>query len=166
MVTAFHVIVDIVIPAVMVAMFACGLYIVRRAPERLAAAAGLAAGLIAFTIYALSSFKEFRAAPFSASNLPSFQWLPTLAGVVVGFTILWLLQRLQLSTGLVGLLVLLFVASSTIAGFSYFFASPLRRYAIYFALSLIFGVLIYVALFSNKLRENPELNSVLGRRRR
>jgi hypothetical protein len=166
MVTAYHVLVDIFFPVIMIAMFITGIYLIRKSPERVPTLAGLGAGLVGFTIYAVSSFGKLKAIPFNASALPSFQWLPTLAGVALGILALWLLQRFELNAGLMGLFVLLLVASSSIASFSYFFVSPLRSYAIYFTLGMLFGVLVYLIVFWQKLRDIPELMDVLPARRR
>jgi len=158
--------VDILVPAIMLLMFLAGIYIIRRASQKVSPVAGFSAGLVAFAIYAVSSFREFHAAPFNASNLPSFQWIPTVGGALTGLLILWLLQALKLHSGLLGLFVLLLIASSSIAAFSYFFVSPLRQYVIYFALGMLFGMLLYVALFSDSLRKIDEINEILPGRRR
>lgn len=166
MVTAYHILVDIFFPVIMIVMFMTAIYLIRRSPERIPTLSGFAAGLVAFAIYAVSSFSKLRASPFNASTLPTFQWLPTIAGVTLGILALWLLQRFELNAGLMGLFVLLLVGSSTIAVFSYFFISPLRGYAIYFTLGMLFGVLLYLIIFWQKLREIPELRDVLPARRR
>lgn len=166
MVTAYHVLEDIFFPAIMVLMFLTAIYLIRKAPEYFPALAGFLAGLVAFTTYAVSSFAKLKAIPFNASALPTFQWLPAVAGVVLGILALWLLQRFELNASVLGLFVLVLVGSSTIAIYSYFVVSPWRRYSIYFTLGLLFGVLLYLVVFWQKLRDVPELSDVLPRRRR
>ena len=166
MVTAYHVIVDILVPAIMLLVFLSGIYIARRAPEKVPAIAGFSAGLVAFAIYAVGSFRDFHAVPFNAASLPAFQWIPTVGGALIGLLVFWLLQQLKLNSGLVGLFVLLLVASSSIAAFSYFFESPLRRYVIYFTLGMLFGMLLYIALFYDSLRDVDEVSELLHGRRR
>lgn len=166
MITTYHILEDIFFPAIMVCMFVTAVYLIRKAPEYFPVMAGFLAGLVAFTTYAVSSFSRLEAIPFNASALPTFQWVPAVVGVALGILALWFLQKFELNASLLGLFVLVLVASSTIAVYSYFVTTPWRRYSIYFTLGLMFGVLLYLVVFWQKLRDVPELSDVLPRRRR
>lgn len=135
-------------------MFVAGLYVSQRAKNfQYSAYAGLCAGLVCFVIYVVSSFTTFQAPSLVVKTLPSFHILPVTLGAVLGFLILLLLNYLRRPSGLVGLFVLFLIASSSIAAFSYFFASPLRSFAIYFALGSLFGMLLHIILFPEAIRE-------------
>lgn len=121
----------------------------KNATYRLSARAGLFAGLVAFAIYVVSSFSALQAPSLRALKLPTFHPIPAAIGAVLGFTLLQLVQlaKEKMTAGLVGLFVLFLVGTSSVAVFSYFFASPLRGFAIYFTLSTLFGMLVDVMLF-------------------
>ena len=166
MITTYHILEDIFFPTIMICMFITAIYLIRKAPEYFPALAGFLAGLVAFTTYAVSSFSQLKAIPFNASALPTFQLLPAIVGVALGILALWLLQKFELNASLLGLFVLVLVASSTIAVYSYFVITPWRHYSIYFTLGLMFGILLYLVIFWQKLRDIPELSDVPPRRRR
>ncbi|HCU93249.1 MAG TPA: hypothetical protein DHU96_11155 [Actinobacteria bacterium] len=151
----YRIVVDFIVPGIMLVMFGVGIYLSAKVPQqfRLSAVAGLCAGLVAFAVYVVSSFTKFQAPALNVTSLPSFHWVPTIIGAVMGFAMLRVLQYLKLNAGLLGLFILVLIASSSIAAFSYFFASPLRDFAIYFALSTAVGMLLHVMLFPERIRE-------------
>ena len=103
------------------------------------------AGLVAFALYVVSVDIDLRT---SAVRPIGFHWIPIAAGLISGFGLLLLVQRFwQGAVGLVGLFVLFLVASSSIATFSHFFASPFRNFAIDFSLATLFGMLLNVIIF-------------------
>ena len=123
---------------------------------RLPAIAGLAAGLVAFAIYVVSSFSDLRSPSLGLEPIPKFQLFPLIIGGAAGFGLLPLGKFLDNArSGLVGLFILFLTATSSSALFSYFFASPLRTSAIYLALGFMSGALVNIVLFSPADRSPP-----------
>ena len=161
----YHAIVYFVVPGILLALLVAAIFASQVVPRelRLSARAGLCAGLVAFAIYVASSFENFQAPPHSAKTLPEFHWIPALSGLVLGFALLMFLQVLKFVPALIGLLTLLLVASTSSAAFSYFYISRQRDYTIYFALSVLLGVLLYIIFFSRNETVREMLNREGGR---
>jgi len=149
----YHIVVEFVVPGIMLIMLIAGIVLALRVPQRfrIPAVAGLCAGLVCFAIYVVSSFQDFQAPAVTVTKLPGFHLLPTLLGLLLGFGILRLLEFLNLNSGLFGLFILILIMSSSVAIFSYFFTSPLRDFAILFALSAAVGMLLHVMLFPKRI---------------
>src|SRR6185437_12086438 len=98
----------VVVPVIMLFTFLVGIYASRKVTTdfRLSATAGLYAGLVAFAIYAVSSFSTHQALSLRVLRLPGFHLLPVIIGAVLGFTLLQIVQFFKLTTGLVGLFVM------------------------------------------------------------
>ena len=146
---AYHDVDNAIDPLIMLAALNLGIYISRHGTReyRLSANSGLYAGLVAFSIYVVSSFSSSQTLQLRVLQLPGFNFLPVALGIVLGFAVLQIVRISKLTSGLVGFFILFLVASGSIALFSYFFASPLRNFTVYFALSTLFGGLISVMLF-------------------
>ncbi|MEW2382588.1 hypothetical protein AB0873_10950 [Micromonospora sp. NPDC047707] len=151
----YSAVVFVVIPSIMIAMLMLGFYVARRVSRdfRLSAMAGLCAGLVGFAIYVVASFSRLRSPELALDGLPRFHWIPSIIGFVVGFSVLLLVRFFRLTAGLVGLMVLFLTFAGSTSAFSYFFASPLRGFAIFLALSAMFGMLLNVLLFPEPIRE-------------
>lgn len=159
----YHWIIYFIVPGIMIAILVVGIYISQRVPNRyrLSARAGLAAGVVAFIIYVVASFRTLKAEPPNAITLPTFHWVAAITGLAIGFGLLLLLQLLKLTPALVGLFFLFLVATSSTAAFSYFFVSHTRDFSIFFALSALLGILLYIIFFSEK----DVVREILGRER-
>jgi MFS family permease len=146
----YHAIIYILAPATMLSPLVLSLFIAIRLPKesRLPAVAGLFSGIIAFAIYVVSSFSDITSAAIGLNFLPAFKLVPVAVGGVVGFGLLLLIKFLRTArAGLVGLFIAFLAATSSIALFSYFFASPLRASLIYLALGFIGGTYVNIAVF-------------------
>ena len=120
----YHAVVYIAVPVIMLLMLMLSLFVTARVPReyRLSSVAGLFAGFVAFAIYVVSSFSDFRSPTLGLDAIPTFKWLPIVIGAAIGFGLLLLGQFLDVARpGLVGLFVC-FGGTSSMAGFSYFFA--------------------------------------------
>lgn len=161
--SVYHWIIYFIIPGIMIAILVTGIIISQRVPSRyrLSARAGLGAGVVAFVIYIAASFSSLKAEPPNASTLPTFHWVAFIAGLALGFGLLLLLQLLKLAPAVVGLFFLFIVATTSTAAFSYFFVSRTRDFTIFFALSALLGILLYIIFFS----EEVVVKEILGRQR-
>jgi hypothetical protein len=142
----------------MLVMFALPLYITARIPKELRypAIAGVFAGLVAFAIYVVGSLSDFRSPSHGLGALPKFQLFPVVVGGAAGFGMLLLGKFLDNTrSGLVGLFIAFLTATSSIALFSYYFASPLRTSAIYLAFGFMSGACVNIMLFSPTDRSRP-----------
>jgi hypothetical protein len=141
-----------IVPAIILSIFVLSLYIAVKLPKesRPSGIAGLFAGIVAFAIYVVSSFSYPSSPAADLSSLPTFKLAPVVIGGVAGFGLLLLIKFLGTArSGLVGLFIAFLTATSSSALFSYFFASPLRAYAINLAFGVIFGALVNILfLFS------------------
>jgi hypothetical protein len=164
--TIYDAVINIVIPGIMLAMLIFSVYVAGKASSRyrLSAIAGLSAGLVVFAIYVVSSLSASESPQFALNRTPTFSWLPVGIGIVLGFTALFLVHVPQLRSGLIGLFTLFLAATSSVAVFSYFFASPLRDFSIFFALSALFGMLLHVALFPEGVRDVLNTDKLYGLR--
>jgi hypothetical protein len=144
----------VILPSIMVAIFAFAWVIARTAkyPELTVSAwAGFFAGLITFVIYVVSQLAQINDPDFRVATLPGLLLLPLTSGLTAGFTFLWLI-RFALPTRLVGILTLMLSASSSAALFSYLFLSELRVSVLYWTLGSALGILLHVVLFPESLR--------------
>jgi hypothetical protein len=144
----------VVLPSIMVALFAFAWVIVTTAkyPElKVSAWAGLFAGLVTFVIYVVSQLRQINDPDFRVATLPGLLWVPLGSGLAAGFAFLWLI-RFALPTRLVGILTLMLSASSSAALFSYLFLSALRVTVLYWTLGSALGILLHVVLFPESLQ--------------
>ena len=110
--------------------------------------------MIIFGLYFLKTFQGTDVAPQAGlARLVDASWLPALAGIVIGFALLWCVQATRLRTGLRGLLTLFLTSTSSIALYGYFFDSPVRDVAVLFAYGSMLGIILYVILNGSRLRE-------------
>jgi hypothetical protein len=145
-----------VLPGIMVVMLLAAIFVAVRSDsaQRTSAFAGVAGGVIVFGLYFLKTFQGTDVAPEAGlATLVDASWLPALAGFVVGFLMLWCVQATRLRTGLRGLLTLFLTGTSSIALYGYFFDSPIRDVAVLFAFGSMLGMLLYVILYWQRLRE-------------
>ncbi|MFI9387549.1 hypothetical protein [Kutzneria sp. NPDC052558] len=151
----FWLVVYIVMPAIMLTMLAAGFVVASRATEqsRLSARAGVGGGLVVFAIYFVTTTDSSRPPAFGLDSHFDGSWLPIVAGFVCGLGVLSAVQATRLQSGFVGLLTLFLAATSSIALYGYFFASPSRAFAVSFALSSMLGMILYVVLFGKGVRE-------------
>jgi hypothetical protein len=151
----YNAILNVVIPGIMLAMLIFGIYIAAKTSKvnRISAIAGISAGFVAFAIYVVSSFSNSQAPQAGVGEIPVFHWIPVAVGLVLGFAVLRVAPLLKVHASLVGLLTLFLTATGAISSFSYFFMSPSRDFTIFFGLSVLFGMLTHLALFSTLTRE-------------
>jgi hypothetical protein len=138
-----------VVPALIFAFgFIYALRLCRRAKapaQRLSARAGLYAGLLVLAGII------FRWPPLSvlggnAPGLPGWVVLVILgAGLIIGFSALWLIKRYA-CTSIVGVIVLVIAATSTVAAYTYLFASALREPLFWAAWGITFGASLHLVL--------------------
>jgi hypothetical protein len=159
----YHWIIYFIIPGIMITILVVGIFLSQRVPSRyrVSARAGLGAGVVAFIIYIAASFSSLKAVPPNASTLPTFHWVAFIVGLAIGFGLLLLLQLLKLAPAIVGLFFLFIVATTSTAAFSWFFVSRNRDFTIFFALSALLGILLYIIFFSEK----EVVKEILGRQK-
>lgn len=146
----FFVIVWLFIPLVIASMLVLAIALAVRAPrgDRVAAVAGIFAGLILFSAYVATQITgvDDGSAPSFAVRGLAFTWAPVLTGVVVGFGAPWVIRVLRGYTNLLGILTLLLSSAGMLALFNYFFASQFRDFTVLLSLSVLFGILLHVAI--------------------
>lgn len=145
----------IFVPGVHMALFAFGLVIIARAamPEHKASSrAGLWGGLVAFVVYVITSVSKIKNITFTVKILPAFEFVPAAIGALVGFLFL-LAARYLLPTRLVGLIVLMLSAASTIALYSYLLMVSMRPDILFLSLGFAFGALFHIVIFPNSIKE-------------
>lgn len=142
----------ILVPGVMLAMVALGVGIAIRpgGGPRLAAFAGVGAGIVAFTIY-FTLLPGTGQAIVTESNAAAF--VISVLGAVVAFAVLAVVQLGRYRRALVGLFPMFLVGTNTIALYSYFSASSLRVGVVQFALGSLFGILLYVIIFHDRFKK-------------
>ncbi|GHG01314.1 MULTISPECIES: hypothetical protein [Amycolatopsis] len=144
-----------IVPGVMAAMLFAGVVIAVRAESahRISAIAGFGFGIIAFVIYFLMSEDTGVATKAGLTSVDG-AWLPIMAGLLLGFTVLWGVQKAtRLHGGIQGLITLFLTATSSIALFGYFFDSPMRNFAVLFAAGSLGGILLYFVFYSRRVLE-------------
>jgi hypothetical protein len=145
-----------VMPGIMVVMLLAAILVAIRSDstQRTSAFAGVAGGVIVFGLYFFKTFQGTDVAPQAGlARLVDASWFPALGGFVVGFAMLWCVQATRLRTGLRGLLTLFLTSTSSIALYGYFFDSPVRDVAVLFAYGSMLGIILYVILYGQRLRE-------------
>lgn len=142
----------IAVPALMVAMVSLGIGIAVRPGHgsRLAAWAGVGAGIVAFFIYA-TLLPGKAQATITDSNAAAAVF--TTLGVVASFLIISVVQVSRYRRALVGLFPMFLVGTNTIALYAYFSASSLRVGVVQFALGSLFGILFYIAIFDERFKK-------------
>lgn len=145
----------VVVPGILAAMLFAGIVIALRAESahRISAFAGCAFGIMMFIIYVMMSGDTGAA---KETGLPSVNgaWLPVLTGLVVGFIVLWAVQKaIQLRAGIQGLITMFLTATSSIAIFGYFYDAPLRNFTVFFAAGALSGMLLYFVFRSRQVME-------------
>lgn len=158
----FFAIVWIFIPVVIASMFVLAIVLAARAHrgDRVAAIAGIFAGLILFSAYVATQVTgvDGNAPSFSVRGL-AFTWTPVLIGVVVGFGAPWVIRVLRGYTNLLGILTLLLSSAGALALFNYFFASQFRDFTVLLSLSVLFGILLHVAVVPGFMSRDRVVNS-------
>ena len=144
-----------VVPGFMAVMLLVGVVIAIRAESshRVSAYAGLGIGIMTFIIYFMMSGDVGAARRAGLTSL-SLAWVPIVLGLVVGFIVLWLVEKAtQLRHGIQGLITMFLTATSSIALFGYFYNSPMRNFIVLFAASATVGILLYFVFFSHRVRK-------------
>jgi hypothetical protein len=144
------------VPAIMLLILFLSIFITANVSRdtRTSAIAGLCLGLSVFVTYAWVSLPSTRFSIPSHDIIPAFEWLPVIGGSVVGFTLLIFGRIFEIvRAGLVGLLTLFLTATGSSAMFDYYFYSPGRADTIELSLGGLFGILLYVSLFSTEIRD-------------
>ncbi len=147
----YGVILWIIVPAIMTAMFIFGMVIASKSdsPVKASAWAGFLLGLLAFVIYLVNKLPSFQNLNFTFNSFPDFgfgSWVTLIEGGTVGFFLLWIILFMKPTRG-VGVITFLLVAASTCSLFSYIFIESIRDIALFFALGLICGVLLHIMFF-------------------
>jgi hypothetical protein len=127
--------------------------------SRVRAYAGLAAGLVAGSAFAITQLAGGRSE--EANGKFSFSIVAVLIGLAVGFGLPYVVLVLPKAQSLVGLVTLALSASSSLATLNYLFAGKARDFTMLLSMSLLFGILVYLIFNGDK---RPELRAVLGRR--
>ena len=109
------------------------------------ATAGAWAGLVVFVLFIVSQKNNGLAFSF---QLPAygFRFWPTILSAATGFGGSWLLDAIR-RYRVVGAFVLVLVASTSIALFSYVFVSDVRPHLVFLALGGALGVLLHQMLY-------------------
>lgn len=144
-----------VVPLIMVVLFfyACSLI---ESDNNVAKGAGVAAlliGILIFVVFLIgrASAVVFQVPTFDLNNLPGLDfssWLFLIIGLVVGFFLLWVVEK-NLKTRWIALIILVLSAVSLISLFEYLF-DPATRYTIFFLmLGIAIGMLARRAFLSS-----------------
>jgi hypothetical protein len=145
------IVLQIIVPFVMLAMFIFGILIGSRATEPISGWSGFWLGLIVFVIYVLyrlpilQNFQNIKL----MNPLPAFNrqiWLILAFGCIAGFVLLLLISVLKSNRG-IGIITFLLTATSTCSLFSYIFIQSIRDTVMFFALGLLCGILIGFIFF-------------------
>jgi hypothetical protein len=142
----YFAIIFIIIPGIILAFFVIAALLPKYADEdnaRFSGRAGFWAGLVIFAVYAVSAVARITTPDFNFEQLPSFNWLGLIIGIIAGFVFLFLVELTLPSRG-IGILTLILCAASTIGFFSYLFNSGIRDFTMYLTLGALFGVLLNV----------------------
>jgi hypothetical protein len=160
----------VIVPSILASIFFLGLLIIVRTDDdyiRVSARAGFLAGLLVFVIYVVARLPAIQIPQFGFGNLPNFTAysLVLLAlGGILGFFLLRLLSLLM-PTRFIGVVTLILAAASSSALFSYLFDLTIRYVVMYFALGLIFGILIHIMFYPESievLRREEEWGVTIG----
>jgi hypothetical protein len=139
-----------VTPIILVSFLVLSVYVTAKVAraDKVSTIAGFYLGLVVFVTYERKSLPGFGSQTLhAASAIPAFELLPTVAGCIIGFGLLLLGRILEVARrGLVGLVMLFLVASSSTAIYSYFFNSPQGSGSIDLALGCMLGILIFLIL--------------------
>ena len=157
----------LVLPIVIIALLIFSMTIFRRVKEpepKLSARAGFWAGFILFVIFIVSQLRDVREPCFDFSSVPGFDFLPLIAGCLIGFALLWAI-RITLSTRFVGVITLLLTAASTSALYSFIFIESLRATVLYASLGVALGILVHVVLLPSSIRTlgQPAANRTIAK---
>ncbi|WP_067538201.1 hypothetical protein [Nocardia crassostreae] len=146
----------VIVPGTLFIMLMAAVIVAFRAPQsqRLSAAAGVVGGLIAFGLYFSTTFEGTDAAAKAGLAKPQeAPWMIGIGGFVIGFAALFVIQRIRLRHGMLGLFTLFLTATSMIALRGYFYESPYRDVAVQFAFGSLFGMFLYVVLFAQHIQK-------------
>lgn len=145
----------LILPGITLAVFGFGLVIRNRTSDsehRTSATAGLWAGLVLLAMFAVSQMEKVRTPTFDLSQFPGLDPAPAAMGVALGFAFLWGI-RFLVPTRLVGLIVLVLTATSSVSLYSYVFIESLRGTVLFLALGVAFGALVHVVFFPSSVHE-------------
>ncbi len=146
-----------IVPLILGALLRFSLFCVPGAKAELAvkmsASAGAWAGLVVFVLFVIS--QKSAALSFSFA-LPAygFRFWPTILSALGGFGGSRLLDAVRRHR-VVGLFVMVLVASSAIALFSYVFVGGARPHLVFVALGGAFGVLVHQMLYPHVAPSEP-----------
>jgi hypothetical protein len=119
---------------------------------RIGAWAGLLAGLVAGSGFAITQLPGGRSAP--AGEEFHFSLLALLIGLVAGFGLPYLVRLVRRAPqGLTGVLTLTLSASSSLAILNYLFNGSARDFTVLLAVSLLFGVLLWATFNGGSVPE-------------
>ena len=152
--TLYGIIIWAIVPGVMIAMFLLGGLMtagLKDADNKLSARAGFWAGLIVFVVYVINKLSTLPASALNFDWRPDFDFLYVLMGAAVGFVFLMIVSVLRSTKG-VGIVTLILSAASSLALFNYFFDADMRNTVMFFSLGALFGVLMFVVIFPQRLR--------------
>ncbi len=145
-----------IVPGIMLALFLFGRTILARntsdADLKTSASAGFWAGLVLLVIFVVSQLHKIRTPTFDVTELPGLDPAPTGVGFVLGFAFLWA-ARYMAPTRLVGLIVLLLTATSSISLYAYIFIESLRSMVLFLALGTALGALLHMVFFPGSVRQ-------------
>jgi len=142
------------VPGVYAAMFVFALLIIARTvsgEQRTSAKAGIWAGIIALVAYMIAKVDIFREPLFTQTILPPMDYAAAGIGFAAGFLIIGIV-RFLVPTRLVGAVVLLLVAASTIGLYSYVFIESMRPALLYITLGFGFGAFAHIIVIPASLR--------------
>ncbi len=116
--------------------------------QSVSAKAGLLAGLVVATGFAVSQFGRLQTASSTDAQF-EFSIVAALIGFAAGFCLFWL--PLLFSDQLTGFLTLLLSASSAVAVFLHFFDNGARSFTMTLAIAAILGFLIHLVIFPHRI---------------
>jgi hypothetical protein len=156
------------IPGILLGLFIVNATVPGKAPNpesRVSGWAGFWAGLVLFAGYVVSVADDIRSPRFQLDTFPSVNIGALMLGLLVGYVLPFLLLAVR-ATRILGLLTLLTSSMTLVFLFSYLFHSDIRNFAMYLALSCLFGALLNVIFHPRVIRElypTPSASGAGGR---
>jgi hypothetical protein len=130
----------------------------RKDGTRVSAYAGLLAGLVAGSAFAVTQIAASKAQNNSFVEGFDFNPFALIAGLLIGLGLPYAVIYLPQAPGLVGLVTLILSASSSLALFNYLFNGSARDFTMLLAMSLLFGVLVWLVFNGEKLDEIKDIS--------
>ena len=121
---------------------------------KISARAGKWAGLIVLVLFIVSQKNRELSISFKIPEY-DFAIFPTLISSIIGFVSAWGLDQIKHSR-VVGIFVLALVGSTSITLYSYIFISNVRSLVVFFALGVMFGVLLHEIIFPESMQSKIE----------